>query len=125
MSNFSDVFLDHFLNPKNVGEISNPDSIGVAENKERGGKVVFYMSLIGNRINEIKYKVLGCPAAISAASVISERCLNMDVLEAKNLSDKKLKEWLGEIPDNVFECAKLALQAFHNAILNFLERRKK
>jgi len=124
LSAFSETFLDHFLKPRNVGELSNADIVGTAEELEKGGKIIFYINLEGNKIKEIKYKVLGCPAAISAASIISEKSLNLNILEAKDFSVENLKEWLGEMPDSIFECAKLALQAFHNGITEFLERRR-
>lgn len=79
METYSKEFLNHFLNPRNVGEIPNPDIVGIAEKQERGGKVVFYIKLKKDKIVEIKYKVLGCPAAISASSIISEKCLNQTI----------------------------------------------
>lgn len=119
MEIYSKVFIDHFMNPRNVGEIKDADGVGIGENLERGGKIIFYIKVKDNKLIDIKYKVLGCPSAISSSSIISEKCLGMKIEEALKINFNFLKENLGNLPQDVVECANLSIVAFQNAILNY------
>lgn len=107
------------MNPKNVGELEDADGIGVAENREAGGKAVFYIKVKDNIIKDIKYKILGCPSAISSASLISVSFVDKSVEEASIVDKNFLIKNLGNLPDDVLECANLSIIAFINSINNY------
>jgi len=119
MEIYSKTFIDHFMNPKNIGEIEDADGIGVGENPDKSGKIIFYIKVKDNKLIEIKYKVLGCPSAISSSSLISEYCKNMLIENALKIDKNFLKENLGNLPEDVLECASLSIVAFQNAINNY------
>ncbi|HPB34696.1 MAG TPA: iron-sulfur cluster assembly scaffold protein, partial [Caldisericia bacterium] len=116
MEIYSKTFIDHFMNPRNVGEIENADGIGIGENPQKGGKIVFYIKVKDNKLIDIKYKVLGCPSAISSSSLISEFFKDKLIENALKIDTNFLKENLGNLPEDVIECAKLSIVAFQNAI---------
>jgi nitrogen fixation NifU-like protein len=122
MNIFGDNFIDHFLNPRNVGEIENPDSIGIFEDEKSGGKIVFHLKIINGKIEDIKYKILGCPSAISSASLISEKFKGKDLNSSLNIDLNFLKENFGDLPEDILNCGVFAIEAFKNAILNFLKK---
>ncbi len=122
MNIFGDKFIEHFLNPKNVGEIENADSIGIFKDDKSGGKVVFYLKIFNGKLEDIKYKIVGCPSAISSASLISEKFIGKKVDECINLNINFLKENFGELPEDVLNCGAFAIEAFKNAIFNFLKK---
>ncbi|MGQ9844846.1 MAG: iron-sulfur cluster assembly scaffold protein [Caldisericia bacterium] len=119
MEIYSKIFIDHFMNPRNVGEIKDADGTGIAENVDKSGKIVFYIKVRDKKLIEIKYKVLGCPSAISSSSLISEYCKNMLIEDALKINRDFLKKNLGNLPEDVFECAELSIVAFHDAIINY------
>ncbi len=119
MEIYSKTFIDHFMNPRNVGEIENADGIGIGENPQKSGKIVFYIKVKDNKLIDIKYKVLGCPSAISSSSLISEFFKNKLIENALKIDTNFLKENLGNLPEDVIECAKLSIVAFQNAILDY------
>ena len=119
MEIYSKTFIDHFMNPRNVGEIENADGIGIGENPQKSGKIVFYIKVKDNKLINIKYKVLGCPSAISSSSLISEFFRDKLIENALKIDTNFLKENLGNLPEDVIECAKLSIVAFQNAILDY------
>ncbi|HQJ57107.1 MAG: iron-sulfur cluster assembly scaffold protein [Caldisericia bacterium] len=119
MEIYSKTFIDHFMNPRNVGEIENADGIGIGENPQKSGKIVFYIKVKDNKLIDIKYKVLGCPSAISSSSLISEFFKDKLIENALKIDTNFLKENLGNLPEDVIECAKLSIVAFQNAILDY------
>jgi len=119
MEIYSKTFIDHFMNPRNVGEIENADGIGIGENPQKSGKIVFYIKVKDNKLINIKYKVLGCPSAISSSSLISEFFKDKLIENALKIDTNFLKENLGNLPEDVIECAKLSIVAFQNAILDY------
>lgn len=122
MNIFGEKFIEHFLNPRNVGEIENPDSVGIFEDEKSGGKIVFYLKINNRELEDIKYKIVGCPSAISSASLISEKFIGKKIEDCLNLDLKFLKENFGELPEDVLNCGEFAIEAFKNAIFNFLKK---
>lgn len=125
MNIFSETFIDHFLNPRNVGEIDNPDSIGIIEEEKSGGKVIFYIKVKNKKLIDIKYKILGCPSAISSASLISESFKDKTIDECLQIDINFLKEKFGDLPQDILNCGNLSIEAFKNAIINFLDKEEK
>lgn len=125
MNIFSDTFIDHFLNPRNVGEIDNPDSVGIIEDEKSGGKVIFYIKIYDGKLIDIKYKILGCPSAISSASLISESFKNKSINECIKIDINFLKEKFGNLPQDILDCGNLSIEAFKKAIFSFLEKEEK
>lgn len=122
---YGEKFIDHFLNPRNVGEIENPDSIGVVEEEKGGGKIIFYIKVNGEKLSEIKYKIYGCPSAISSASLISESFIGTKLEDALKIDLNFLKNNFGDLPQDILDCGNLSIEAFKNAIINFFKKEEK
>jgi len=116
---YSKTFIDHFMNPRNVGEIEDADGIGISESPEKSGKIIFYIKVKDNILIDIKYKVIGCPSAITSSSLISESFKDKSIDDALKIDTNFLKDNLGNLPEDVLECAKLSIVSFRNAIKTY------
>lgn len=119
MEIYSKKFIDHFMNPRNVGEIEDADGIGISESPEKSGKIIFYIKVKDNILIDIKYKVIGCPSAITSSSLISESFKDKSIDDALKIDTNFLKDNLGNLPKDVLECAKLSIVSFRNAIKTY------
>jgi len=126
-SGLNDTVIEHFLHPRNVGEIPDADGVGSAGNAACSDFMVFWIKVTGNRISEVKFKCKGCPAAIACASVVSELALGMDLDEACEITDEMVADALGGLPDYKIHCSNMAADALYNAVMNhvmtWVERR--
>jgi nitrogen fixation NifU-like protein len=120
---YLDPVLEHFLRPRNVGEIEHPDGVGSVGDPECGDVFKVWIRVEGEHITELKYKVLGCPAAIATCSMMSELATGMTVEEAYALSDLDLSRALGGLSEAKEHCSGHAAAALHAAIEDFMFRR--
>jgi nitrogen fixation NifU-like protein len=114
--------LEHFLDPRNVGEIEDPDGVGSVGSPECGDHFKVWIRVEGERIAEVKYKVLGCPAAIACCSMMSELATGKTVDEAYQLDDVDIVCSLGGLPEPKVHCSAHAASALHDAIDDFVIR---
>ena len=105
---YSDKVMEHFMNPRNVGEIENADGIGEEGNPVCGDMMTFYIKVEDTHLSDIKFKTFGCGAAIAVSSIITP------ALVAKELEG---------LPKNKFHCSNLGAQALNKAIDNYFEKR--
>jgi nitrogen fixation protein NifU and related proteins len=117
---YSDKALDHFMNPRNVGEIPNADGVGTIGSEECGDMVRVWIKVSNSHLADIKYKVFGCPAAIAVCSMMSELAMGKHVDDAYKLTDAEVAEALGGLPDQKYHCSNLAASALHKAIMNYV-----
>jgi nitrogen fixation protein NifU and related proteins len=119
---YSEKVMDHFMHPRNVGEIENPDGVGDVGNPVCGDMMSFYIKVKDNRLVDIKFKTFGCGAAIAVSSIVTEMAIGKTLEEAMTITNKLVAEELGGLPQNKLHCSNLGADALHNAIKNYLEK---
>lgn len=112
--------IEHFSNPRNVGEIPDADGVGVIGSAECGDVLKVWVKVTDEHLVDIKYKVFGCPAAIAACSMMTELAMGKHIDDAYELTDAQVAEALGGLPDNKYHCSNLAASALHKAIMNYI-----
>ncbi len=120
---YNEIILDHFRNPRNVGEIKNADGIGEIGNAVCGDMMTFYLSIEDNIIKDAKYKTFGCGAAIAVSSIVSEYIIGKRIEEVMKLDHKKVSELLGGLPPQKEHCSNLGADAVKKAIENYLSKK--
>jgi nitrogen fixation NifU-like protein len=116
MAKYPEFLLDHFQNPRNVGEISNPDGVGIVSNASCGDIMQMFIKVNGDRITEATFKTFGCGAAIATSSILTERVKGVTLDEALRISEETAKEVLSQLPKEKFPCFTLAADALKLAI---------
>ncbi|MFC1980785.1 Fe-S cluster assembly scaffold protein NifU [Chloroflexota bacterium] len=121
---YSEKVMEHFMNPRNVGEIENPDGVGEEGNPVCGDMMTFYIKVKDNRLEDIKFKTFGCGAAIAVSSMVSEMATGKTLEEALKITPELVAEELEGLPKNKFHCSNLGAQALHKAIQDYLSKKK-
>lgn len=119
---YNEKVMDVFKNPKNVGEIENPDGIGTVGNASCGDIMQISLKIENNIIVDAKFKTFGCAAAIATSSTATEMIKGMTVEEALKVTNKRVVEVLGGLPSQKLHCSVLAEEAIKKAIENYLEK---
>lgn len=125
MVTYSQKVLEHFMNPRNVGEIKDADGIGEVGNPICGDMMTFYIKVKDNKLEDVKFKTFGCGAAIAVSSMVSEMAKGKTIEEALKITNKNVAEELGGLPKNKLHCSNLGANALHKAIENYLSKEKK
>ncbi|MBW2607101.1 MAG: Fe-S cluster assembly scaffold protein NifU [Deltaproteobacteria bacterium] len=121
---YSEKVMEHFTNPRNVGEIDNADGIGEVGNPVCGDMMSFYIKVKDDRIEDIKYKTFGCVAAIAVSSTVSEMAKGKTLDEARAITKKTAAEALDGLPKEKMHCSNLGAKALFKAIEDYEERRQ-
>lgn len=121
---YNEKVMEAFKNPKNVGEIENPDGIGTVGNETCGDIMQISLKIENNIITDAKFKTFGCAAAIATSSTATQMIIGMTVEEALKVTNKKVVETLGGLPAQKLHCSVLAEEAIKKAIENYLEKKK-
>ena len=119
---YSPLVMEHFLNPRNVGEIENANGIGEVGNATCGDIMRMYLRIDDNKITDAKFKTFGCGAAIATSSMTTEMIKNKTVDEALALTNKAVAEALGGLPPVKVHCSILAEQAVRAALSDYYTR---
>jgi len=122
---YSEKVMDHFMNPRNVGEIEDADGIGEVGNPVCGDMMTFYIKVKDNHLNDIKFKTFGCGAAIAVSSIVSEMAKGKTLEEARKITPALVAEELQGLPKNKYHCSNLGAQALNKAIDDYLEKQGK
>jgi len=122
MEGYSEKVMEHFRNPRNVGEIANPDGIGKVGNPICGDVMVLYIKVKDGIIVDAKFKTFGCGAAIATSSMVTEIVKGKSVKEALDISNRAVAEALGGLPPIKMHCSVLAEQALKAAITDYQEK---
>ncbi|MBN1894844.1 iron-sulfur cluster assembly scaffold protein [bacterium] len=107
---------DHFLNPRNVGDLENPDASGEAANASDGDRVQLQLRIRDGFISDVRFRVMGCVAAIAAASCLSEMLIGKSPEEAAAISKTDLVQKLGGLPEAKIKCSLTCINALHAAL---------
>lgn len=121
---YSEKVMEHFLNPRNVGEIKNPDGVGHVGNPVCGDIMELYIKVENDVIVDAKFKTFGCGAAIATSSMVTELVKGKRVEEALAISNKAVAEALGGLPPIKMHCSVLAEQALRSAIEDYLKKKE-
>jgi nitrogen fixation NifU-like protein len=113
---YSDLVMEHFRNPRNVGEIPDADGVGMVGNPVCGDVMKMMIKVRDDRIADIKFQTFGCGAAIATSSIATEIVKGKTLEEALSLSNKAVAEALGGLPPAKMHCSTLAAYAIHKAI---------
>jgi nitrogen fixation NifU-like protein len=122
---YSEKVMEHFMNPRNVGEIKDADGIGEVGNPVCGDMMTFYIKVENDVIVDVKFKTFGCGAAIAVSSIVSEMAKGKTIEEALKITREQISEELGGLPPNKMHCSNLGTDALHKAIQDYLEKKKK
>lgn len=122
---YSEKVMDHFTNPRNVGEIENPDGVGEEGNPVCGDMMTFYIKVKDNRLEDVKFKTFGCGAAIAVSSMTSEMAKGKTLEEAMKITPEVVAEGLEGLPKNKLHCSNLGAQALQKAIRDYMTKQEK
>lgn len=122
---YSELVMEHFQNPRNVGVIENADGVGKVGNPVCGDLMEMFIKVEDNRIVDVKFRTFGCGAAIATSSIATEMVKGKTLEEAEALSNKAVAEALGGLPPIKMHCSNLAADAIHAAIEDYRKRQKK
>ena len=118
---YTEKVMDHFSNPRNVGEIDNADGVGEVGNASCGDIMKIYLKVEDDVIKDVKFKTFGCGAAIATSSMVTEMAIGKTIDEALELSNAAVAEALDGLPPQKLHCSNLAADALHEAIKNYRE----
>lgn len=116
---YSEKVMEHFTNPRNVGEIENADGVGEAGNAKCGDIMKMYLKIDGNIIEDVKFKTFGCGSAIASSSMATELIKGKTIDEVMQLTNKSVVEALDGLPPVKVHCSVLAEQAVKAALLDY------
>lgn len=119
---YTEKLIDHFLNPRNVGSIPDPDGVGTLGDPSCGDFLRIYIRVQDDRLADVKFEVYGCPAAIATSSVLTEMVKGKTLEEALQVTDEDVAEALGGLPEWKLHCSNLGAEALHRAILDYILR---
>ncbi len=119
---YSEKVKDHFMNPRNMGEMENPDGIGVVGNPVCGDVMKIFIRVVDGRIIDIKFQTFGCAAAIATSSMITELAKNKTVEEAMEITRDDVASELDGLPKVKMHCSNLAADGLHAAIEDWEKR---
>jgi nitrogen fixation NifU-like protein len=120
---YTDLVMDHFSNPRNVGEIDDADGVGQVGNPVCGDIMRMTIKVDGaDHITDIKFKTFGCGAAVATSSMVTEMVMGRSLADAAEISNRTVAEALGGLPPQKMHCSNLAADAVHLAIEDYLSR---
>jgi len=116
---YNETLIDHFIHPRNVGEIEDPDATATVGDPTCGDHIRVYIKVVDGRLSVFKFLVQGCPGAISTSSIATELAVGKTLEEALRLTDNDVIEAAGGIPARKAHCSLLAIRGLHQAISNY------
>lgn len=119
---YTDAVMEHFQNPKNVGEVENPSGTGEVGNPTCGDMMKITIAVDEGKITDCKFKTLGCGAAIATSSITTELAKGMTLDEAMALTRDQVAEELGGLPPEKMHCSNLAADGLHAAVENYYSK---
>jgi len=116
---YSEKVMDHFTNPRNVGEISDASGIGTVGNPVCGDVMKMYLKIENETITNVKFKTFGCGAAVATSSMVTEMVKGKTITEALKITNKAVAEALGGLPAVKMHCSVLAEEALRSALKDY------
>ena len=122
MALYTQTVMDHFMHPRNVGEIADADGVGEVGNAKCGDIMKMYLKIKDNRIEDVKFETFGCGSAIASSSIATEMIKGRSINEALALSNRAVVEALDGLPPAKLHCSVLAEQAVKAALSDYYTR---
>ncbi len=122
---YTEKVMDHFKNPRNVGEIKDASGVGEVGNPVCGDMMTFYVKIEDNIVKDVKFKTFGCGAAIAVSSIVTEMAIGKTIDEALKITKAMVAQELDGLPPNKMHCSNLGADALHKAIEDYLNKQKK
>ncbi|MBR1820590.1 MAG: Fe-S cluster assembly scaffold protein NifU [Clostridia bacterium] len=122
---YTEQVMDHFMNPRNMGEMEDASGVGTVGNAKCGDIMRIYIKVEDDVITDVKFKTFGCGAAIATSSKATELVKGMTLEEAEKLTNKMVMDALGGLPPVKVHCSVLAEEALHAAIQDYRDRLEK
>ena len=122
MALYSEVVMDHFMNPRNVGVIENADGVGQVGNAKCGDIMKIYLKIENDIIVDVKFETFGCGSAIASSSMATELIMGKPVADALELTNKAVVEALDGLPAHKVHCSVLAEEAIKNALKDYFDK---
>lgn len=119
MEDYNEKVMDHFMNPRNVGVIKNPDAVGEVGNPVCGDIMRIFLKIKDDIITDIKFQTFGCGAAIATSSMVTEMVKGKSIEEAEKVTNMDVAKALGGLPPIKMHCSNLAQQALKSAIEDY------
>ena len=119
---YTEKVMEYFTNPRNVGEIEDPDGVGEVGNPVCGDVMKITIRVEDGRVADVKFKTLGCAAAIATSSITTEMAKGRTLDEALQITREQVAEQLGGLPPNKMHCSNLAAEGLHKAIEDYRSR---
>lgn len=120
---YSKEVMEHFRNPRNMGEFENPDGVGLVGNPICGDMMEIQIKVENDRIGDIRFRTYGCGAAIATSSMTTELAKGKTLDEAMKITKQDVADKLGGLPPIKMHCSNLASDALHKAIKNYREKK--
>ncbi len=122
MALYSDIVMDHFMHPRNVGEIPDADGVGEVGNAKCGDIMKMYLKIKDDRIEDAKFETFGCGSAIASSSMATELIKGKTIEEALAVTNKQVVDALGGLPAYKLHCSVLAEESIKAAVKNYYDR---
>ncbi|MGL5989460.1 Fe-S cluster assembly scaffold protein NifU [Cetobacterium sp.] len=122
---YTEKVMDHFMNPRNVGTMENPDGYGKVGNPSCGDIMEIFLRIESDVITDVKFRTFGCASAIATSSISTEMVLGKNIHEALAVTNKVVAEALGGLPATKMHCSVLAEEALKEAIEEYLAKKQK
>jgi len=119
---YSEKVLEHFKNPRNVGELENPDGVGIEGNPVCGDLMEIHIQVEDDRITDIRFKTFGCGSAIATSSMVTEMAKGKTLDEALKITRNDVANELDGLPKQKMHCSNLAADALHKAIEDYRKK---
>ena len=120
---YNDKVMDHFMNPRNVGALDEADGIGNVSSQSCGDIMQLFIKVESNVIVDVKYKTFGCAAAIASGSMATVLIKGKTIDEALKITNERVTDKLGGLPDSKRHCSVLAEQALQNALNDYFQKK--
>ena len=120
---YSEKVMEHFMNPRNVGTVENPDGYGKVGNPVCGDIMEMFISVEDDTISDIKFRTFGCGSAIATSSMVTELAKGKHIDEAMEITRKDVADELDGLPPRKMHCSNLAVDALHGAIEDYKSKK--
>ena len=125
MALYSDKVMDHFMNPRNVGEIADADGVGEVGNAKCGDIMKMYLKIKDGKIDDVKFETFGCASAIASSSMATELIKGKTIDEALAVTNQQVVDELDGLPAHKLHCSVLAEEAVKSAIEDYYDKKQK
>ncbi len=122
---YNEKVMDHFTNPRNVGEMTDADGVGAEGNPVCGDAMKIFIKVKDDIITDVKFQTFGCGAAIAVSSMVTEMAMGMTIDDALKITKASLSEALDGLPPQKMHCSNLGAEALHKAIEDYRNKKGK